>query len=193
MARRTARRFQRRVRRMNGRQGLWLRQPAFSPTEVEGALGTYADIVAQPSDWERNVQIGTQTMKGAGASRLERMFGQFHFSAVWDEPADRPVSPGIEVMVWDQSSEFASIVTGSASFDDVLENQRILWHKTYQSVTRETKDRGVLDGTCEFEVKSKVRLADRSIGLAIRLGFDVDEGTRLTDVLANWTGYVTTP
>lgn len=187
IARRTGRRVQ------SGRQGLWLRQASYSPTLVEQVTGTFSDIVATPDDWERDYQVGTQTMRGAGASRLERMFGQFSFQTTYDTDGATPISPVFEVLIWEQSAQFASLVTDGTQFDNILENQRVLWHKTYESLVRKNVTGAVFSGYCSFEVKSKVRLADKSLGFAIRLGFDTAFSTRGTDVLANWVGYVTTP
>lgn len=186
--------FKRRTgRKVTGRQGLWLRQPGYSPLLQETATGVYSDLVATPADWERDYSIGTQPMRGAGASRLERMFGQFHFLTTYDAGVSPPGSPMIELLVWEQSAQFATLVTDTGSFDDVLENQRVFWHATYPSLVTRTIDDSVMQGHCEFIVKSKSRLSDKSVGFAIRLGFSVASGTRVTDVAANWSGYVTTP
>ena len=195
-ARRARKPHRTRTRMGNGRQGLWLRQPAFSPTEQQASLGIFSDLVADPGDWERDDQIGVQTKKGRGQTRLERQFGEFSFALRFPNTVN-PVIPAFEVMVWEQSSQFGTIVTDNATFDTTLENNRILWYSTYPVMAAYrpggSDNTGYLYGSARWDVKSKARLSDRSIGLAIRLGYDIDAAGTGTDTLANWVGYVTTP
>jgi len=196
MASRRRKPFASRSRMANGRQGLWLRQPAFSPTLQLASLGIFSDLVADPSDWERDDQIGVQTKKGRGQTRLERQFGEWDFALRFTNTTN-PVIPSFEVMVWEQSSQFATIVTDNATFDTTLENNRILWYSTYpvNAAYRPgaADSTGYLYGHARWDVKSKARLSDRAIGLAVRLGFDTAAAGTATVPLANWVGYVTTP
>jgi len=135
-------------------------------------------------------------MKGAGGTRLERMFCQFAVNTRYADGASDFVVPSFELLVFTQSSEFSNIVQDDGSFDDALENQRVLWHKTYPLVVATSggaAGTAYITGFADVQVKSKMRLSDKSIGFAARLGYSVSGGVVATDVLANWTGYVSTP
>lgn len=196
MAKSTRRRPRRMNTSANGRQGIWLRQPAFSPTVQLASAGILGETVATPLDWEREESVVTQTKKGAGSTRLERQFGEFHFQLRFTDNT-QPTIPSFEVMVFEQSDQFAFLVDTNATFDGVLANNRILWYSTYPvSVSYRpsgSDNQAYMFGTSRWDVKSKARLSDRSIGLAIRLGYDTALAGTVTTTLANWVGYVTTP
>ncbi len=202
-ARRAAgkRRFGRRPRKGSGRQGLWIRQPSYSPTLVEASTATYSDIVLDPSMWERAEQVGTQPKKGAGGAMLERLFCQFSFIVTFDaDSAGSFVIPSAECLCSMQSDQFANVIVGTTTFNASLENERVLWHEEYARTDSSFRESaggafvGQVQYSGKFESKMKARLADRAVTQSWTLGFDT-AGTGISNVsqTAVWTAYMTTP
>ncbi len=202
-ARRSAgrRRFGQRRRKGVGRQGLWIRQPAFSPTEVQATTATFSDLVLTPDMWERAEQVGTQPKKGAGSAMLERIFCQFSFIVTFDaDSAGSFVIPSCEALCSMQSDQFANTIISNATFDASLENERVLWHENFNRTDSSFRESaggayvGQVQFSGKFESKMKARLADRAVALSFKMDFDTG-GTGISDVAttAIWTAYMTTP
>ncbi len=185
----------------DGRQGLWIRQAAYSPTEVSASLGIFTDDVLNPSMWERLVQTGSQVKKGAGGPLLESMVCQY--SVIVTNNTDLGSSlviPTIEMLCSMQSSEFAPIITDNTTFDAALESQRVLWYELapFQSMGARESSGGAYIVQRQFsgavQSKMKARLSDKLVTQSFRLGFDTAAtGITNVSVLANWFAFVTTP
>lgn len=194
-ARRTRRRST--VRRM-GRQGLWVRQPSFSWTSRSTALGVLSDLIVTPLDWERELQVGTQPKRGSGGPVLQRMFISAGMNFVYNETTDGTViAPAAEMLIWTQSSEFGTQVVDNTTFDDTLLANRVLYYglikPSYHETVRDAA-RTVLNWSHVVDVKAKARLSGVSVGVAIRMNFDVDStGTVDFSTLGITSSYLTTP
>ncbi len=204
MPRRASRRNRpavRRARKGSGRQGLWIRQPSFSPTEVQATTATFSDFVLDPTMWERTEQVGTQPKKGAGGAMLERIFCQFSFIVTFDaDTSGSFIIPSCEALCSMQSDQFVNTIVSNTTFDASLENERVLWHEEYARTDSNFRESaggafvGQVQFSGKFESKMKARLADRAIAMSWTLGFDTG-GTGISDVSATaiWSAYMTTP
>lgn len=150
----------------------WLRPPAFSIAERATSTGVFSDIILAPSDFEDPNIALNDTKKGAPI--VERLVVDMGFAQTFNAnyflaAGFNQVTMFVEAMVYMQDDQFAPLITGSLAFDDVLENQRILGYGVMQwggaaSVTTAVNQMN-LQRT--FEPKSRIRLREQSIGVAI--------------------------
>lgn len=175
----TRRRKSFRIRPGKAGKMFWIRPPFTDITLREAANGVYSDVILAPSDFEfPNVALNDTSR---GAPTLERLIVDLRYAQVVDGTYFSPGAFGqvtmlVEVMVFLQNDQFASLVTDSTSFDTVLENQRILGYEIMewnmdQSVATTTR----LQIRCRSDIqsKTKVRMREQSVGVALRTNFDV--------------------
>lgn len=172
------------MRRASGRQGMWLRQPAFNLTQQVATVGLYSDLIYSASDWERNIQTITQP-KRAGGTRLESFNLEVNALANIVNTVGNFITPAMEILLWVQPTAFVNYVTTNTAFDNVLldESSRVLWYQTAPWENGATNvgsggtiTRNVFNSNTKVLRKAKARLADQAIGLAVRLNFDVTTG-----------------
>ncbi len=182
-------------RRKTGRQGLWIRQQIFQPQGFGNGL--YTALIATPADWEREAAQTSNPKRGAGGTVLQRIIGSFQLSLNTTEGFS-DANTFIEVMLWVQDAAFASLVSDSASFDTTFEGQRLLHYDImtldYQSYVSDITDELRMGGRIKWDLKSKARLADQAIGIALRLNYDPTQ-IAVNDQILGITSsvYVTTP
>jgi len=130
-----------------------------------------------PSDWEREDLAFTQVPNRRGGPRLEAMYLSVVSNLNNTTGNFAPVVP--ELLVYTQSSQFANIVTDNASFTATFQNQRVLMYDA-SSLRKDVIYRpSAADGisyqyaAAGWHLKSKVRLADTEVNVAVRHGVDV--------------------
>ncbi len=177
MAARRRGRFSRRMKSANGKT-FWLRPPSFSISEQATSTGVFSDLILAPSDFEDPQANLNDTKRGAPV--VERLVVDVGFSQVvngtyFAAGSGAQVTMHVEAMVFMQSDQFATVITGSLAFDDVLENQRILGYGvmdyTGSNDTVNAQNQIALHRV--FEPKSRIRLREQAIGVAIRTNFNL--------------------
>lgn len=161
---------------------------------VEAATGTFSGEMVVPSDWEREALAFTQVPDRAGGPRLEAMYLAVSVNTN-DDGTYAPLSP--ELLVYTQSSQFANIVTDSTSFTATYQNQRVLMYDAAQ-LRIDSLYRPVIGGvtwqmaTSKWHLKSKCRLADTNVSVAVRLSVDVSAFTEASVQVA-FRAYLSLP
>ncbi len=188
--------FRRRGSTTVGRQGLWVRQPVFAPDLLQSTTGTFGELIATPNQWERENLTTTQPKEGVGQTRLEKIIGSFMCSIETDEDAGFGAFFA-EYMVWVQPGEFANLVADSNTFTDVFEEQRLLAYGVldmrYANFVSDIAGDKVQFGLQkEIVVKAKARLANKSVGFALRLNEDINAFQSVTIGFAS-SCYISTP
>ncbi len=177
MAARRRGRFSRRMSSAKGKT-FWLRPPSFSITEQATSTGVFSDLILAPADFEDPQANLNDTKRGAPV--VERLVVDVGFSQVvngtyFAAGSGAQVTMHVEAMVFMQSDQFATVITGSLAFDDVLENQRILGYGvmdyTGSNDTVNAQNQIALHRV--FEPKSRIRLREQAIGVAIRTNFNL--------------------
>lgn len=90
----------------------------------------------------------------------------------------------VEAMIWTQTDQFTTEVEGSNGFDLVLENERILGYNVMEwkgSLTANIVDRMSIDCRSHFELRSRVRLREQAVGVAIRTNFTLSNASSLSN------------
>lgn len=175
--------------RKGGRKFFWFRFTPFGVTLREAASATHSDIFLDNSDWVSPVAGINETQRGG--PRLERLIVEFGLAIDGDDSFWVPAGDGNidiipEFMIWKQSDQFGSVVTGSTSFDLSRDDQRIIMDTVPELGPYNSKDlapggRSIRSVRGRYETKSKVRLSDASLGIAWRGFFDTGS--------ANLNGY----
>ncbi len=186
MAARRRGRFSGRRKRADG-HSFWLRPPSFNVTEREATTGTFSDLILAPSDFEDPNIALNDTKKGAPI--VERLVVQLGFSQQYTLEYFNPagfnqVTMHVEALLYMQSDQFAPLITTSAVFDDVLENQRILGYGVMPYSPTGNSSGSTRSGLAvhmSFEPKSKIRLREQAIGVAIRTNFDLGNASSLSN------------
>lgn len=162
----------------------WLRPPAFSVALVGGSSSIYSTIILDESDFqEPSTQLNDTK---AGAPILERIVCELGYAQqVSDQyllPAGfNQVTMHFEMMMWVQSDQFASIVVNGSTFDDVLANERILGYAVADfSVDRVAGSQVMMSCRQTFAPRTKVRLREAAVGVAMRGNFDVADASVLS-------------
>ncbi len=158
-----------------GRRFFWLRSSPTAVTVKEASTATHADIILSESDYY-DPQEGLNDTQRGGAL-LERVIMDYGVAvqgtdAFYNAVGDANIASLAEWMMWQQNDQFGTEVTSSASFDLTRNNSRIIMDEipNLQSEMTMTENIRVIRG--RFETKSKVRLADKAIGLAWRGFYD---------------------
>ncbi len=194
MARARRKSFRRSTRM--GRQGLWVRHEAFTPSNVVTAPLYTEDAVIFPSLWERELQDLTNPKRGRGGALLKRAFGSVTWEIRQSDAANTIISPFFEVLVFAASTEEPA-ATAAADFAANLENQRVLHYslqgiQASQRVTNAATQLTRWYGTIHFDIKVAARLAGQDIVLSTRCSetetVEVGIGARAT-----FSAYLTTP
>ena len=176
--------------RKGGRQYWWIRYTPFALTLREAATATHSDILLAPSDYADPIADLNSTQRGG--PRLERLICDYGLSVSIDPGWVTPGGSGNialipEWMVWKQSEQFVTIVTSSTTFNDARESNRIIMDEVpagareFFNVTPGGTNAFTRSVQGRFETRSKVRLADSSLGVAWRGLFDTGD--------ANLNGY----
>ncbi len=170
-------------------------------TERENTTGTFSDIVLAESDYLNPSSNINETVKGG--PRLERAFiqagaGMRTQDTFWTGGGSNEFQLLFDSMLWVQSDQFATTVTTSALFDTTLNHERILAYGTHKTPMKVqpgfyasndlTSAQIQMWTEYEVDIKSKARLADRALGFATRMSFDLSD----TNVLADWAWVTTT-
>ncbi len=161
-----------------GRRFFWLRSSPTAVTQKEAANAVHADIILSESDY-LNLQEGLNETQRGGAL-LERVIMDYGVAvqgtdAFFNNSGDGNIASIPEFMLWQQNDQFGTEVTSSASFDLTRNNSRVIMNEIPNMESNMTLTANIRTVRGRFETKSKVRLADKAIGLAWR-GF-YDEGS----------------
>lgn len=123
-----------------------------------------------------------------GAPVVERLIVDIGFSQVVNANYFLPAGFGqvtmlVEAMVHTQSDQFASLVTGSLAFDTVLENQRILGYGVmpYDGSDDTTSAQNQIAVHRTFEPKSRIKIREMAIVVAIRTNFNLGDASSLAN------------
>ncbi len=174
-------------RRPSGKS-FWMRPPVFSITERQASTGTFSDIILTESDFESPAFGLNDTVKGSPV--LERIicnigFGQTINSDYFDPAGFGQVTMLVEAIIWTQTDQFVTHINSGAAFDDVLTNQRILGYGVmdfHPGMARsDASVRQTISLHKQFEPRSKVRLREKSIGVAIRTNFNLGDASSLAN------------
>ncbi len=182
MPRRTRTRFARRSRPPG--HSFWLRPPAFSVSLQEAANGVFSSILLNEADFSDPSLALNDTMKGAPI--LERIVCNIGYDQIISEQYFSPagfnqVTMLVEAMLFTQDDTFATTVTDTTTFDAILENNRILGYEVMKwdmaagtDYVTNTLTAGQSQVRCRAEIapKSRVKLREKSVGMAIRTNFD---------------------
>lgn len=161
----------------NGRNYFWIRLENFALTSRDTADGVYGDYVLSEDNYQNPSAGLNETRKGG--PRLERMFGHLSFAAqVEGSFIDSNPEMLCDCMVFTQTDQFVFSIGDTAGFDTTLANQRILSFGTARFNGMVVSPGSVNDTVIQrvrydFDIKSKARLAEMSIGVALRANFDL--------------------
>ncbi len=173
MARRRRRRPQRGGSMKDGRKLFWIRDEPVSLSLRQTNAGILSELLLSPVDYE-DPELGLNNTK-KGGPRLERLIVEAGFAtdgdtAFYAASGESNIAAIPELMIWAQSDQFADVITGVISWDATRDNQRIL-----ADVVMLPMDSMSVSSTAifrqsyiSFDLKSKVRLAEMSIGFGIR-------------------------
>ena len=178
MAMRRRRNYSKRAAKALG-HSFWLRPPAFSLTLRQAAAGVFSDVILTESDF-MDPSIGLNDTKKV-APVLERIVTDVGFDQTVNGNYFAPAGFGqvtmlVEAMLFTQADQFLTTVQSSLDFDQVLANNRILgyavmeWNMDGYSVTSSLS---TVRCRKHFEPKSRVRLREQAVGVAIRTNFDI--------------------
>ncbi len=161
----------------NGRKMFWLRSDAMSLTTRVANAAIYTDIIIDPADYEDPEVDLNNTRKGG--ARLERLIVDCGFAtdgdlAFYTASGEANIAAIPELMIWAQSDQFITTATGVTSWDQTKANQRILVDELMpvKTMTHCTDTAIFRQNEIKVDIRSKVRLAEMSIGLGIRGHFD---------------------
>lgn len=181
-----ARRQRRKYARRAPGKSFWLRPPAFTITQRNTAEGVFSSVILTETDFEDPSAGLNDTAKGAPV--LERIILDVGFDLVVSEQYFQGAGFNqqtmlVEAMVSVQPDQYGVLVTDSLSFDTVLENQRIIgynvmdWDMTSQVYfgADELAPRSQIRCRSHFEPKSKVRLRETAVSVAIRTNMDIGD------------------
>ncbi len=176
-----------------GRKLFWIRDSPVSLSLVQTNAGVLSELLLAPVDYE-DPEAGLNNTKKGGA-RLERLVVEAGFAtdadtAYYASSGDNNIANIPEFMIWVQSDQFANIITGVTSWDATRNNQRILADVIMPPVSSLTATSGTAlfrHNSIMLDLKSKVRLAEMSIGFGIRAHADLSVPT-----LNGFTDYVRT-
>ncbi len=89
----------------------------------------------------------------------------------------------VEGLVHTQSDQFASLITGSLAFDTVLENQRILGYGVmpFDGADDTTSAQNQIAVHRTFEPKSRIKIREMAIAVAIRTNFNLGDASSLAN------------
>lgn len=163
----------------------WLRPPAFNLTQRETATGVFSDIVLAESDFA-NPSVGLNSTQ-VGAPVLERLVLSLGYDQIvnhlyFDPGQFAQVTMLVETLIFTQDDQFTTIVTNTATFDDALENQRVLGYEVakfhmstpvFFATADETKPRIQVSCRSDYEPKVRVRLREKAVAVAIRTNMDL--------------------
>lgn len=166
-----------------GRKFFWIRDEVISLSLVQTNAGILSENILSPVDYE-DPEVGLNNAKKGGA-RLERLIVEAGFAtdgdtAYYAASGDANIASIPELMIWAQSDQFANIVTGVTSWDATRDNQRILADVVMPPVSSLTGTTGTAlfrQNYIALDLKSKVRLAEMSIGIGIRAHADLGVAT----------------
>lgn len=186
MAARRRGRFSRRASRSPAGHSFWLRPPSFAISEQATSTGVFSDLILAESDFmDPNIALN-DTKKGAPV--VERIIVNMGFSQVVNANYFLPAGFGqvtmhVEALLFMQSDQFTTLITGSLAFDDVLENQRILGYGVmpFNGADDTTGAQNQISLQMQFEPKVKIRLREQSIGVAIRTNFNLGDASSLSN------------
>ncbi len=164
----------------------WLRPPSFAISEQATSTGVFSDLILAPSDFE-DPQIALNDTK-RGAPVVERIevdigFSQTVTAAYFAAGGFGQVTMHVEALLFMQSDQFATVITGSLAFDDVLENQRILGYGVmdYTGSDDTTGAQNQIALHRVFAPRSRIRLREQAIGVAIRTNFNLGDASSLAN------------
>lgn len=162
---------------------MWFRFEAFTLAQRTTNPLVLSDILLDESEWQ-NPQANVNDAQRGGA-RLERLIVEaglnIEAAAAWSQTSGNANIAYIpELLIWKQSDQFGTIVTDDASFDQTVSNQRVICNQMMME-----KSPVPIPGTNDlirvaqtrYETKSKVRLADSALGVAIRCPSNFGAGT----------------
>ncbi len=166
-----------------GRKFFWIRDEVISLSLVQTNAGILSENILSPVDYE-DPEVGLNNAKKGGA-RLERLIVEAGFAtdgdtAYYAASGDANIASIPELMIWAQSDQFVNIVTGVTSWDATRDNQRILADVVMPPVSSLTGTTGTAlfrQNYIALDLKSKVRLAEMSIGIGIRAHADLGVAT----------------
>lgn len=189
------RRSVRRGPRGPGRQKIWVHDQAGTIPLVAPGNGIFAADLIVPSDWEREVTANAGPSKAMkGGARMEGMYLDLAFQFTNSSTPFAPLVP--EIMLWQQSSGFLNLVSSQSTWNTTFQNQRVLLYTFANSpingFTGSSSGLGSQTERARYQIKSKVRLNEMQIGLAVRVGVDVgafDEAT----VIVGFRSLITVP
>ncbi len=181
--------------RQMGRQGLWIRYQAFSPSDVVTAPKLTEDALIYPDLWEREISDLTQPKRGKGGALLKRCFGTCRWEIRETTAVNTVIIPGYEVLIF-AAATTEPAATASTDFEDALTTQRILHYSmTGPRVAADfggTEDRFRWWADLNFDVKVSAKLPGQDIVVMTRCSetetADVD-----IDVRLQFSAYITTP
>ncbi len=175
-----------RARRSAPGKSFWLRPPAFTITERQQSNGVFSDLVLTESDFI-NPSIALNDTK-RGAPVIERLIIDIGFAQTFNQNYFDPAQFGqvtmlVEAMVWTQNDTFVSHVTDSATFDSVLQNQRILGYGVmdYTGARDVTGAINQMSLHRTFEPRVKVKIREMAVGVAIRTNFGLGNASSLAN------------
>lgn len=199
MARRV-RRAPRRSSRSNGRQGLWFRYGAFSPSSVANSSDDgqiYQNSFVDPTMWKRDDEHDniTQAKRGPGGPLLTSLFGNFSFVGQYDPGSNVPI-PQMELLVWEEAEGMPPI-DSFADFYTKMDNEHVLHYSLTtgrDSIVRSDVATALVRSTISksFNIKTKVRLSGRIVMFAVRVRRWTAEYNG-SDMRGSGSGYITTP
>ncbi len=185
MAARRRGRFSKRMKSANGKT-FWLRPPSFAISEQATSTGVFSDLILAPSDFEDPHTALNDTKRGAPV--VERLIVDIGFSQTvnanyFAAGGFGQVTMHVEALLFMQSDQFATVITGSLAFDDILENQRILGYGVmdYTGSDDTTGAQNQIAVHRVFEPKSRIRLREQAIGVAIRTNFNLGDASSLAN------------
>lgn len=163
-------------------KSFWMRPPVFAVDLKQSSGGVYSSIILTEDDFQAPASSLNDTQKGAPI--LERLvctmgYDQIIAEGYFDPAGNNQVTMLVEAMVFTQEDQFATLVTDSTSFESVLENNRILgyemmsWNMSEVYAPTPATPRQQVRCRSTFAPKSRVRLREKSVAVAIRTGFNV--------------------
>lgn len=180
------RRYKKRTRAPG--KSFWLRPPAFTVDITDTGNGICASTILAPGDFESPSVALNDTQKGAPI--LERLvidcgLNLYVGKGYFDPAVFAQVGMMVEAMIWTQPDQYVPLVTTTTSFDEVLENQRILGYEVmkWDVIPGVTYGSGGADDPkliikcrSHFEPKSRVKLREQSLCVAFRTNMNLGHG-----------------
>ncbi len=164
----------------------WYRPPSFSLTERNAGSGVFSSLLLVEADFQDPSDELNNTVQGSPV--LERIIADISFAQVYNDNYFAPagfnqVTCHVEALIHTQSNPNTPDITNSTTFNNALKRDRILGYGIMKFDANEAivADQNMMDLSITFSPKTKFRLREKAVAVAIRTNFDLGNAASLAN------------